>query len=469
MVKKYRLVLLSFALVPPVAVNAFASQGVQGNELNVVAQKDVIAAVAPISQDMPMGQGIGAQPSLLPEDTVSSEDLFGMQGGYFHPYISVFEEYSDNLFNVNTNEKENWLTTISPGLWVALPRTKEVPITITPHNTAPGGLQLALHEYEGFERYHFYLLGGLDIKFYSEDSDLNDTNAKVEGMFQYNLRSGLTLQAVDRYTYGQDRFDAGSSTVNGIRRYNSNIVQGTADWDFSEKFRARVDYTNFLLDYTDKQDDFLDRTDNSGSVYAIYKYSPKTDFFVEYRLIDVSYDYDIGQVRDNTNHFVYAGINWDTTEKTALRLKAGYQKKNYDNDRADNLNSNPDGLALEGELDYQFTVKTKVAVKLSHKIEETDSSVALNKKVLAASLFYNQQFSERRKGACSMGVENADYDQIIATDRNEDRFVFRPGIEYFFRDWLMGGLTYTYDTRNSTDDFFDYNTNRIMLSLNFAL
>ena len=33
----------------------------------------------------------------------------------------------------------------------------------------------------------------------------------------------------------------------------------------------------------------------------------------------------------------------------------------------------------------------------------------------------------------------------------------------------MGGLTYTYDTRNSTDDFFDYNTNRIMLSLNFAL
>ena len=469
MVKKYKPLLLSFLLIPPVAVYAFASQGVQVNGMAVVAQDEALAAVSPISQDMPMGQGAGSQPSLLPEDTAGSEDLFGMQGGYFHPYISVFEEYSDNLFNVDTDETENWLTTISPGLWIALPRTKEVPITITPHNTSPGGLQLALHNYEGFDRYHFYVLGGLDIKFYSEDSDLNDTNAKVEGLFQYNLRSGLTLQVVDRYTYGQDRFDAGSSTINAIRRYNSNIFQGTADWDFSEKFRARLDYTNFLLDYNDKQDSFLDRTDNSGAVYAIYKYSPKTDFFVEYRLIDVSYNEEISDVKDNTNHFVYAGINWNTTEKTSIRLKAGYQKKNYDDDRADNFNSNPDGFAFEGEVDYQFTVKTDVALKVSHKIEETDSSVALNKKVLAASLFYNQQFSERWKGVCYIGFENADYDQVIAAERDEDRFVFRPGIEYFFRDWLMGELTYTYDTRNSTDDFFDYNTNRVMVSLNFAL
>lgn len=454
--------------MPPVAVNALASQEVQVNDMVVVAQNDVLAASS-ISQDMPMGQGAETQPSLLPEDGMGSKDIFGIQGGYFHPYISISEEYSDNLFNVNTDETENWLTTISPGLWVALPRTKEVPITITPHNTAPGGLQLSLRNYEGFDRYHFYLLGGLDIKFYSEDSDLNDTNAKVESMFQYNLRSGLTLQVVDRYTYGQDRFDAGSSTANGIRRFNSNIFQGTADWDFSEKFRAKLDYTNFLLDYTDEQDSFLDRTDNAGAVYAIYKYSPKTDFFVEYRLIDVSYDHYTAEIKDNTNHFGYVGVNWDTTEKLSLRMKAGYQKKNYDDDRADNFNSNPDGFAFEGELDYQFTVKTDIALKVSHKIEETDSSVALNKKVFAASLFYNQQFSERWKGICYIGFENADYDQVIATERNEDRFVFSPGIEYFFRDWLMSELRYTYDTRNSTDEFFDYTTNRVMLSLNFAL
>lgn len=469
MVKKYKSVLLSLLFVPPVAASVSASQDVQVNDMIIVARNDVIAAASPVSQDMPLGQGADAQPSLLPEDSAGTGDVFGIRGGYLHPYLSISEEYSDNLFNVNVDEKENWLTTISPGLWLSLPRTKEVPITITPHNTSPGGLQLALHDFEGFDRYHFYLLGGLDIKFYSEDSDLNDTNAKAEGMFQYNLRSGLTLQVVDRYTYGQDRFDAGSSTANGVRRYNSNIFQGTADWDFSEKFRAKLDYANFLLDYNDVRDSFLDRTDNSLSAYAIYKYSPKTDFFVEYRFVDVSYDQNTAELKDNTNNFIYAGVNWDTTEKTSLRLKVGYQDKNYSDDTVDNANGNPDGFALEGELKYQFTVKTNMALRLSHKIDETDSSVALNKKVFAASFFYNQQFAERWKGVCYIGFENADYDQIIPVERNEDRFVFSPAIEYFFRDWLMGELKYTYDTRNSTDDFFDYSTNRIMLSLNFAL
>jgi len=97
MVKKYKPLLLSFLLIPSVAVNAFASQGVQVNGMAVVAQDEALAAVSPISQDMPMGQGAGSQPSLLPEDTAGSEDLFGMQGGYFHPYIFHLG-YSHEIF-----------------------------------------------------------------------------------------------------------------------------------------------------------------------------------------------------------------------------------------------------------------------------------------------------------------------------------------------------------------------------------
>ena len=469
MMKRYKLGLVSLLLMQPMVANASSSQGLQLNNMIVVAQNDM-SVEAPVSQDMPMGQDAGEQSLFLSEnDAAGAGELFGIEGGYFHPYIYVFEEYSDNLFNVDQDEKENWLTQVSPGFWIALPRTKEVPITITPHNTSPGGLQLALHDVKGFDRYHFYLLGGLDIKFYSEDSDLNDTDAKVEGLFQYNLHGGLSLQVVDRYTHGQDRFDAGSSTADGVRRYNSNIFQGAGDWDFSDKFRAKLDYRNFILDYTDEQDDFLDRTDNSISAYAIYKYSPKTDFFLEYRFVDVSYDHADGEIKDNDNNFVYGGVHWATTEKTSLLLKAGYQKKNYDDELVDNLNSNPDGFTFEGELDYRFTVKTNVVIKLSHEIEETDSSVALNKKVLAASLLYNQQFSDRWKGVCYFGYENADYDQVLAMDRDDDRFVIRPAIRYLFRDWLMGELRYTYDTRSSSNDFYDYNTNRVMLSLNFAL
>lgn len=34
----------------------------------------------------------------------------------FHPYISVREEYSDNLDLTSTNEKEDFFTTVQPGI-----------------------------------------------------------------------------------------------------------------------------------------------------------------------------------------------------------------------------------------------------------------------------------------------------------------------------------------------------------------
>lgn len=470
MVNKYRSALLALFLMQPVVTNVFASQGMQIDNMIVVAQNDQTADSL-LSQDMPLGQGGDEQTSLLPEDDATGDTVFGVQGGYFHAYLGLSEEYSDNLFNVVDERKiENWLTTISPGLWLALPRAKEVPITITPQNTSPGGLRLALPDLEeGFERYNFYLLGGLDMKFYSEDSDLNDTDGRVEGMFQYNFPVGLSLRAVDRYSHGQDMFDVGNSTADAVRTFDSNFVQGTADWDVTEKFRTKIDYSNFQLDYKDTVDNFLDRADNAASVYAIFKYSPKTDFFLEYRYIDISYDHVDSEVKDNNNNFVYGGIHWATTEKTSLRLKAGYQKKNYDHEVADRVNSNPDGFAFEGQLDYQFTVKTDLVVKLSNKIEESDSRTALNTNVFAGSLLYSQQFLERWKGLCYISYESDDYDQVVGPDRDDDRFLFSPSIQYLFNDWFMSEFKYTYDMRNSSNDIFDYDTNRVLLSLNFAL
>ena len=157
----------------------------------------VCGAVAPAAHaqslpDMPMGQDAEADTSLLPEGLESDDfDLFGIRGGFVHPYISVSGEYTDNLYNLSEDKTSNFLTKISPGIWFSLPRTKQIPITITPHNTSPGGLQLQIKDYEGTDRYQAYALAGLDYNAYSEDSDLNDTDARLEGSvpLQYARRS----------------------------------------------------------------------------------------------------------------------------------------------------------------------------------------------------------------------------------------------------------------------------------------
>ncbi len=463
MAMKHLLSLFCAALL--LSGHTVAAQEVTVNEMDVVAEN---------IPDMPMGQS-GDNISLLPEDNTAQstdDDLFGTPGGgYVHPFISIGGEYTDNLFNVDSNTESNFLTTISPGIWLAVPRRKEVPLHVAPNNTSAGGLQIGIPDYEGFDRINAYLLGAINYKMYSADSGLNDYDGIGEGLFRYNFRSGLSLGVVDRFTRSQDRFDIGSSTAEQLRQYYSNLALADADWLFTEKLRAKVEVSNFYLNYDDTIDEFMNRSDNSFSLYAFFNYSMKTSLFVQYQYIDVSYDTSV--LKDNEQNYYYAGINWVSSEKTSFRLKAGYQERDYKNALVDEYVSssssiNDSGFALELAFQYKVTDKTGLTLSASNKIEESDSYDALNKEVIAATIRYEQEFTERFQGIIDLRYENADYGMETGT-RDDDRYVARPALQYVFKDWLMAELAYQYDMRDSSDDYFDYSSNTISFSLNSAL
>ena len=388
------------------------------------------AAVAPTAYaqtlpDMPMGRDVEADTSLLPEGLESDDfDLFGIRGGFVHPYISLSGEYTDNLYNLSEDKTSNFLTKISPGIWFSLPRTKQIPITITPHNTSPGGLQLQIKDYEGTDRYQAYALAGLDYNAYSEDSDLNDTDARLEGLYRYNMRGGLSLQVLDRFTYGQDRFEIGSASRDNLRRYTSNLFMGTADYSVTEKLRFKFDYSNFMLDYDDEINEPLDRSDNVFDLYGYYIYSLKTSFFLQYRYTDVSYD-SAGE-KDNDQNYIYGGITWDTTEKLSLLFKLGSQDRTYDSDLVAG-SYDWSGFAFDLQTLYRWTEKTQFSLDMYRKSEESDSAVAIDKVVLGARFGYRQNITEKLNASIDFIYESADYTQIIETSRDDDRYYFRPG------------------------------------------
>lgn len=393
-------------------------------------------------------------------------DILGRRGGYFHPYVTFGVEYTDNLFNIAEEETSSWIGRVAPGIWFSLPRSRTVPVQITTQNTAPGGLQQQIQDIRGTERYQAYALGGLNARAYSEDSDLNGTDARLEGLFRYNFRGGLSLQALNAYSYDQDQFGIDSATRENLRRYQSNLFMGTADWDFTEKLRAKFDYSNFILDYDDEENAFLDRTDNVADVYGYYKYSPKTAFFLQYRYVDVGYDTDF--LRDNTQHFGYGGIEWDTTDKLSLAFKAGYQKREYEEDEVEG-NFGSDGFTFDLRSLYRFTEKTQFTLNAYSRSEESDSAEAADKLVIGIFAGYQQRFSEKWSGVIDLFFENSDYDQIVDVDRDDDRLYFKPALRYEFREWLMTELAYSFDKRDSTDDIFDYDTNTVILNFNFAM
>ena len=458
---------ITLCLLAPAAadVHAANNRSIDINEMLIVAADTPTEGIESI-QDMPMGQS-DAEASLLPEETSAADDnLFGLEGGgYFHPYVSLEGAFTDNLYNVDDDTTSNFLTTLSPGIWFTMPRKRIIPISITPHNTAPGGLALQIGDYDATDTIQLYALAGADVLFYSEDSDLNTTDAEFEGLARYNMASGLSLQVLDRYALDHDDFSVDRATDANQREFQSNIAMATADWDLTEKVRIKGDFSNFYLDYDDEVNDFLNRTDNSVDVYAYYNYSIKSSLFLEYKYTDVAYDTDTAS--DNDQNFYYGGVTWDTTEKLALRFKAGLQQKAFA-EESDGYEDS-DNLALDLQVLYRFTEKTQATLDLYNLNEESDSTQASEREVFGVTFNYTQKVTEKITGKFGLFYENADYNQLIGQDRQDDTFEFTPAIQYMFKDWLMGELAYSYETTDSTEDIFDYTTNTVFFSLNFAL
>lgn len=454
------------------------SLGLAGNAQAISIDKLVVVGVSntqpvgkeAVTGDVPMGQSAGGKESLLPEDAKMTNEasLFGGQGGYFHANLVLQEVYTDNIYNVDTGKTSSFLTTVSPTLWFSLPRKKDIPVTLSPNNTSSGGLAQQLKDYEGTDLYHAYALGGLDFEFYSEDSDLNSVSGLAEGMFRYNMRGGLSLQLVDRYTRDQDKYDVGSVTGVTEDEFDSNIVLATADWNFTEKLRMKFDYSNFWLGYKEDIDTFQDRADNVFDLYGFFKYSVKTSFFLEGKFVDVQYD--TATENDNDQYFAYGGIRWNTTEKLSLMAKAGLQKKEFaNNDNAAGRRSDYEGFTADIQATYNFTEKTNFSFDLYRSNQETDSALASDKTVLGTTLGYKQKFTDKLSGSLALNYEDAEYTQLVEQDRDDAIYSLQPAAQYLFREWLMGEVSYQFEKRDSTDDLFDYQTNMVFANIKFAL
>ncbi len=221
----------------------------------------------------------------------SDSDLFGTSGGYFHPYIGIGFEYTDNLYNVNGNlpvevitqpngdtvllpesdnpdgtqlgQVSNLLTTITPGIWFSLPGSKQAPIHFAANNTSPGGLRFPIDESEGTGSYQAFALAELNYNSYSDDSKLDDTTGRAQGLFRYNMSNGLSLQLLDGITVGEDQLEIGSLYRNDLRRFTSNLFMATADYAITEKTSVKLEYSTFLLHYDDDVNDPFNRTDST--------------------------------------------------------------------------------------------------------------------------------------------------------------------------------------------------------------
>ncbi|MEJ2200026.1 MAG: hypothetical protein P8X63_03285, partial [Desulfuromonadaceae bacterium] len=139
----------------------------------------------------------------------SAQQIFGRRSGYIHPFVSITESYTDNLFNTESQEESDLITTISPGVWLALPGARQPMLQLVTSSNAPGGLELSRFETETERPFQSYALYRAGIKELRDNPEENLVTHRVEGMIQYNLRGGLSLEGLDIYERDHDAYDTG--------------------------------------------------------------------------------------------------------------------------------------------------------------------------------------------------------------------------------------------------------------------
>jgi hypothetical protein len=380
-------------------------------------------------------------------------DIFGNRGGRYHPFVSVQEVYTDNLFTTRTDTKDEFITTVEPGIWLAFPANREKLLSLNTTTTSPGGLKLSRVKPEAVRRYQTYFLYSPGFVFYNDFSNHDHVNHRAEGLFQYNFNSGVSLDLIDIFHDKEEI--SGNGLADTLYRYQDNLLNFTTTYQpKSGKLKLQFNYSNYDLDYDDAAVEYRDRNDNSFGASVFYKFWPKTALFVEYDYADIEFDSET--TNDNNENRYFGGVAWDITAKTKGTLKLGFTDKDFDSSGVEDQ----DGFSIEFQTQHNLTPKRALQANGYRKFNESDQAGSSSFLSTGIDVSLLQRFTEKWSGTFSVSYEEKEYYGI---NRDDDYYSLSPGIRFKPKEWMFFDLGYFYYKNDSNDQLFDYEANQVLL------
>lgn len=404
-------------------------------------------------------------PKALPESEAITADVFGKGSGFFRPFLSLTGYYTDNLFKTKDDKQSDYVTILSPGILLSVPGMKEISITET-STISPGGFLSSRFIKRYPRRLQSYLFYAADFEFYSKHSSNDIVSHRAEGMLQYNLRGGLSIDLLNQFKKSYDDWGTGEFFTRD--EFISNLLSLSMSYEISDKTLFRLDYSNYNIDFEDDQNKFRDRTDNSLSGYLFYKIRPRLALFGQYEFIDIHYKEDV--LSNSKEHNIYCGARWNISEKTSGYLKAGYSVREL------NLldMKNEKGFLFETLVDYKFTPKTSFKLSASRKNNETDISRADYIVSDNIRLVYTQKLTPKITSNINLSYTNDKYKGIITIDSvskklQDTYYKAEVSLDYNMMKRLRMRLGYDYSRKNSNFDIYDYTANKVFVKIAISL
>jgi len=350
-----------------------------------------------------------------------------------HPFLSLQETYSDNIYLVPDNKKYDFITTIIPGMQLKLP----------------------------IRRHALFLTGTTTLNRYADHSSENTTDWNLSGAGDFNFGSRINLKVSDSYLSGHE--PRSQSAISSIEKFKNNNAAASFTYILADISKLQLDYVND--DWKFKNSTFRSRDENIVSAYAYYRVMPKTSLFAEYEFKNVYFtDKAGGRDLDNDVHSALLGVTWELTAQSKGTVKGGYLYKKFDDTTQKNFStfagsadvshhfSDYNAVKLVGAravnesslLGTRYSVSTGLTLELTHKLNDR-FSVGLNDSLS------NEVFSDIAPG-----------DSVKRSDQVSQISV---RAMYSFRRWLESTLEYYLRHKNSNIDLYDSTENNVSLTL----
>ena len=383
----------------------------------------------------------------------------------FHPSLNLEEEYNDNLYLTDSNEEDDWITTVEPGFRL-----------LFNNRSVDASIDYSLH-------YRFYL----DNNQENEESFKDVQRANASALFfsgrpfTLQLSESISREALDDRRNNADYNDL----VNRTTVYHT-VVTPQYRLEFDPTLALVLGYGYDRKDYVDPQGN--DTEEHSGRVNLEKTLSSATTVYggYAYRVFnsdDPAKDFD----RQDYN----LGLRHQVGARTSVALQGGFSNIEYDS------GFSTDSITWLGELSYQLSPAVVLALSYSQDFSVTVSEGVTKAQDAAFSANYEKDeltadtrlywtnsdyvrqnrtddvygwsvgFSNHYSKAFTFNVdgelEYAQYQEAGLPDEDVYRLTLGTSLDYEYRRFLAS-LGYRHRINNSDIDGNDYTNNIITLS-----
>jgi hypothetical protein len=366
-------------------------------------------------------------------------------GGFdITPTVDIALRYDDNVARENLNKIDSWSRIVAPQISM-INSLGSSDVTFAYRIVNEDFFSSSEDDYTD----HFFLARA-DVEFNSRNrviASLNFEDGHDARGSAFSIGFGDQLTEPDKYK--ESDFDIlysyGAFNATGRLDVNFNVTELNYDIDTAD-YRAR------------------DRVFTTLGGTFFYRISPATDatFDIIYTDVDYKFALNTNNPLDSRQISYLVGLQWEATAQTSGFAKIGYQEKNFSSSMREDFEGVDWALGVLWEpVEYssvEFTTRSDT--------NETNGEGNFIRGD-AHSIEWRHDWLERLRSSVRFTVANNRYEGQIVNDlgiRSDDNRRLQASAYYQFRRWLNFELRYTYDERDSSRDFIDFDRNQLMFN-----